>query len=180
MATQYNLVNGAKVNTGTPVGSTHLGRHLAPFDTSVPNIPQGVIQFPDLDPGILQAVQITLTSAQILALNTTPITLVAAQGAGTIIDIETITASLVFGTIAYTGAHNIEVRFTNGSGAKAATDIGSTFLDSSASALDQVGGVTSEVTPVANAAIVLSVPTANPAAGDSTIRLTCFYRVITP
>lgn len=179
MATQYNLVNGVAQNTGTPSGSTHLSRTLPSFDRSLPNV-SGLVEFPDLDPGILQAVQITLTSAQILALNTTPITLVAAQGAGTIIDIETITASLVFGTIAYTGAHNIEVRFTNGSGAKAATDIGSTFLDSSASALDQVGGVTSEVTPVANAAIVLSVPTANPAAGDSTIRLTCFYRVITP
>ena len=176
---QFNTVNGTTPQTAIlPAGSTKLSRHLPPFDTSLPNDTAAPIQFPDLDPAILQAAQVTLTAAQIKALHTTPITLIAAQGANTIIDVETIIAKLAFGTTQYTGTNAIETRFTNASGAKAAADIGSTFLNGSANAVDQVGGVTTEVTPVANAAIVLSVPTANPAAGDSPVTFTVFYRVI--
>ncbi len=44
----------------------------------------------------------TLTSAQILALNTTPVTLIPAQGAGTVIVVDSFQAELVYGTITYT------------------------------------------------------------------------------
>ena len=174
----YNLVNGSPVLTEYPTGSTKLSRNVAALDPSVPG--GGYVQFPDLDPAILQASQVTLTAAQIKALNTTPIMLIPARGAGTIIDIESIVAKLVYGSVAFTGANAIETRFTNGSGAKVAADIGSTFLNGTANAIDHVGGVVTELTPVANAAVVLAVPTANPGAGDSTLVVTAFYRVITP
>lgn len=120
----------------------------------------------------------TLTSAQILTLNTTPITLITAF-LNSVIIIEGITARLNFNTTAYTGANNLEFRYTNGSGAKVTADMANTFLNSSSTAYDQVAGVATELTPVLNTPIVVVVPTANPATGNSTLDLFIKYRVIT-
>lgn len=62
-----------------------------------------------------------LTSAQILALHTTPITLIGAAGANTLIRILDIRGFLDFNTVGYSGAGTIDIRF-NG-----ATDYSSRF-----------------------------------------------------
>lgn len=124
-----------------------------------------------------QRARVTLTSAQIKALNTTPITLVAAPGAGVYVSVDEIVATLNFGTTPYTGANAMEFRYTNGSGAKVTGDAASAWIDSASSAAVKV--IAAAVTPVANAAVVASVPTANPAAGDSTISLDIYYRLVT-
>lgn len=131
----------------------------------------------------------TLSAAQVKALKTTPIVLVQAPvranlgGSGFVTPksftiVVGISARLVYGGTAYTGANNLEFRYTDGSGAKVTADIGSTWLDSSASAYQYVAGVTTALTPVANATIVVCVPTANPAAGTSPITFTVHYRVV--
>ncbi len=120
-----------------------------------------------------------LTSAQVLALHTTPITLVAAPGANTVVIVDSIDAKVVFNTTAYTGANNLEFRYTNGSGTKVTADMSSTFINSASSAYDHVGGIIAELTPTANAAVVVAVPTANPGAGDSTIVFITRYRLLT-
>ena len=121
--------------------------------------------------------RITLTSAQILALNT-PITIIPAFLTSVII-VEGITARLNFNTTAYTGANALEFRYTGATGAKVTADMASTFINSAATAYDHVAGVTTELTPVINAPIVAVVPTANPATGNSTMDLFIRYRVIT-
>lgn len=132
---------------------------------------------------------ITLTPAQIKALNTTPITIVQAPvpanpsgSTGTtpkaVIIVDSIVARLTYGGTAYTGANNLEFRYTNGSGAKVTADIGSAWLDSSASAYQCAPAVTAAFAPVANAPIVVSVPTANPGAGNSPITFTIHYRIV--
>ena len=121
--------------------------------------------------------RITLTSAQILALNTA-ITLIPAFLQSVII-VEGITARLNFNTTAYTGANNLEFRYTGAAGAKVTTDMVNTFINSAAIAYDHVAGVVTELTPVINAPIVAVVPTANPATGNSTLDLFIRYRVIT-
>lgn len=128
------------------------------------------------DAGSAQHAKVTLTSAQILALNTTPIQLVAAPGAGYYISVVEVMALLNYGTTQYTGANNVEIRYTNGSGAKVTGDLASSWLDSSATTA--VKAVAAAVTPVANAKIVASVPTANPAAGDSTVTIDIAYRIV--
>lgn len=120
----------------------------------------------------------TLSTAQILALHSTPITLVPAQGLNTVTIVESIDARLVYKGTAYTGGNNLEFRYTNASGNKVTADMSSTFLDSSASAYDHVAGVTTELTPVANSPIVVCVPAANPAAGTSPITFVVKYRII--
>lgn len=123
-------------------------------------------------------VQKTLTSAQILLLNTTPVTLVPALGTRSVIIVEGITARLVYYGTAYTGANNLEFRYTGAAGAKVTTDMTNTFINSSASSYNYAPAVGTELTPVANSPIVVTVPTANPATGNSTITFCITYRVV--
>lgn len=126
----------------------------------------------------LQRARYRLTTAQILALNTTPITIVPAYLLSLII-VEGITAKNNFNTTAYTGGNNLEFRYTGAAGAKVTADMASTFINSSATAYDHVAGVVTELTPVINTPIVVRVPTANPATGDGSIDLFIKYRVVT-
>lgn len=124
---------------------------------------------------------VSLTSAQIKALHTTPISLVAAQGAGTVIIVDEVLLKMTFATAAYTGANNLEIRYTDGSGAKATADFDKTaFLNiASGSAYQLSKGVVTALIPVANAAIVAAVPTADPAAGSGTIAGFVRFHVVT-
>lgn len=126
----------------------------------------------------------TLTPTQVKALNTTPITLVpapvATQGttAKSVLIVEGITAYLSYGGTAYTGANALEFRYTDGSGAKVTADVSTTFLNATSNKYVSVAGVTTELVPVANAPIVVRVPTADPGAGNSPITFIVFYRQV--
>lgn len=128
---------------------------------------------------------VTLTSADILALNTTPITLVPTFGTNSsnvglnyVYIVEGITARLYYGGTAYTGANNLEFRYTDASGAKVTADLPNTFINSGANTFAHVAGITTAFTPVYNAPIVVRVPTANPATGNSRITLVVKYRIV--
>jgi hypothetical protein len=151
-------------------GHTHLGTG----DGEPPVIP-----FAGLSTDVLQKQSTTLTAAQVKALNTTPIAIVTAGGANTIIKVDSIVAVLDYGTTAFTGGNALEFRYTNGSGVKVASDLASgTFLNLTADAFGIAGAVEAQVIAAANAAVVVSVPTADPAAGDSTLDIHVYYRVV--
>jgi len=123
--------------------------------------------------------KITLTPTQVKALHSTPVTLVPSQGGSkSIIIVDDITAYLNYAGTPYTGANNLEFRYTDGSGTKVTADMTSTFLNSAASAYSYAPGVTSTFTPVTNAPIVVAVPVANPAAGTSPLTFLVHYRVL--
>lgn len=131
--------------------------------------------------GLLLVKKVHLTSAQILALYSTPITLVPAPGAGYAVIIERIVGKATYSTAAYTGSNNLEFRYTNGSGAKVATDVEEAFINvASGTLLTSVAGLEAEFAPVANAAVVVCVPSQNPAAGSGVIDLTVMYRLVKP
>jgi hypothetical protein len=141
----------------------------------------GTVPTPRLSEDVARTASVTVTTAQVLALNTTPIALVAAPGAGKIVLIEEITCKLVFNSIAYTGSNALEFRYTDGSGAKVTADMPSAFLNSASGTNYQtVKSVVTTLTPVANAAVVVFVPTANPGAGNSDLAFKIKYRVVTP
>lgn len=121
---------------------------------------------------------ITLTPLQIKALNTTPITIVPACGGRSINIVESIDARLVYATATYTGANALEFRYTDATGAKVTTDISTTFLNSATSTYSHVAGVVTELVPVSGAPIVVRIPTANPAVGNSPITFVVKYRVV--
>lgn len=145
------------------------------------------IHFEDLGNAqqIAKVARVTLTPTQVKALNTTPITLVpapmpskTAANARTLIIVEGIEGYLAYGGTAYTGANALEFRYTDASGAKVTADISTTFLNASASAYSHVAGVVTELVPVSNAPIVVRVPTADPATGNSPITFQVKYRVV--
>lgn len=120
--------------------------------------------------------KISLTSAQILALHTTPITLIPAV-AGKAIVVDSYVFTMNFFTSAYTGSNAVEYRYTNGSGTKVANDTPSTVLDiSSGSQQYSNTGVAAILTQ--NAPVVAVVPTANPAAGAGNATIAISYRLV--
>lgn len=131
----------------------------------------------DTQKGIILKRRITMSSAQIRALNSSALTIVPAYILSLII-IEGITARLNFNATAYTGANNLEFRYTNGSGAKVTADMANTFINSGSTAYNHVSGVATAVTPVLNTPIVAVVPTADPGTGDSTMDLFIEYRIV--
>lgn len=120
----------------------------------------------------------TITSAQILALFTTPISLVAAPGAGLAIVVHRITASVDYGTAAYATNVTLEFRYTNGSGTKVSADIAA-LLDATADKIVSVGGIEAATVLTANAAVVARVATGNPVTGDSPIAVSVDYSIVT-
>ena len=61
------------------------------------------VAIPNLDPQTIQYQTVALTLAQVLALYTTPVQLVAAQGPGTFIEVVSVVVNLIYGSAAYSG-----------------------------------------------------------------------------
>lgn len=121
---------------------------------------------------------VTLTSAQILALFGTPVTVLAAPGAGKAYVIRNVYATKAAGT-AYAGVatnEDIAIRYTNASGSIAATLEMTGFADSTAAT--QVVGVGANCLPVANAAMVAHMTTADIITGNSDFKLRIEYQIL--
>lgn len=130
----------------------------------------------------LQEASVTITTAQLKALNTTPIELIAAPGEGYALALDSAVLFLDYATTAYDGiasGEDLNIRYTDGSGALVATIETDPFLTSTADALRYVQPTTAAaITPAANAALVLYMATGNIATGDSPLKLKLYYRVI--
>lgn len=131
-----------------------------------------------------------ITSAQILALNATPITVIPAPGANLMIKIVSWSARHGTGT-AYAGiasGEDLALKYTNASGAVAATVIETTgFMDQTtaqirlANALSGSGAAAitpADITPVANAAIVLHLLSSEITTGDFDLQLFVEYDIV--
>lgn len=134
--------------------------------------------------GYLATATTNLTSAQILTLNTTPVVLVPAPSSRSVNIVTGITARLTAGTTAYTGLHNLEFHYTNGSGTMVTDVIPPTFINSSTNAFYYAPAASNSFAPIeggsgANGQIVAFVNTANPGAGNGTMSLIVQFRTVT-
>lgn len=133
----------------------------------------------DLHPALVQYAEVSITPAQLKACRTTPIELVAAPGAGYVN--EFLDAFFIYDyEAAYTEtADNLVARFTNGSGAIASTTLETTgLLDATSDQIRTFKQITTDITPVANSAIVLHNTGDGEFGGTgSPVRIKVAYRV---
>lgn len=128
-----------------------------------------------------------VSSAQILALNGTPITLVSAPGANKTIIVNKVVFFLDYNSAAYAGiaaGEDLAVRYTNGSGDIVSAVEATGFLDQTSDQYrvglqaSAAGTADSEVTPVVNAGVVLHMTTGNITTGDSPMGVRVFYDIV--
>lgn len=130
--------------------------------------------------GTSQFATLTLTSAQILALNTTPITLVAAPGVGKAIVVKSCWGRLNYNTTTYSSGATIELKIAGANGYIANNQI---LIESSVTRIsrfneaDEYLGVSSQKNYIENAALQVRAD-ANPTTGNSTIDLLVEYMVL--
>ncbi len=132
-------------------------------------------------PDIAATTVVTVSSAELLALNATPKTLVAAPGAGIANVPEFLELFYDYGTAAYAGiaaGEDFTVKYTNGSGAVLGTIDATGFIDQTTNQ-SRFLRFSSEITPVANAALVLHMASGEVITGDGIVKAKLHYRPIT-
>lgn len=140
--------------------------------------PAWTISSDEIDSAVIQVKKTTITSDQIKALFTTPISIVPAPWAWKVVQICSITATMTYVSSAYATQTTLEFRHTNWAWSKVSADIAS-LLNATATKVQSVEWIEAEHTLTVNAPIVACVPTANPTAWDSDIKVTVAYRIIT-
>ena len=136
----------------------------------------------------LLSIRKTITTAQLLALNATPVSLIAAPGAGRMIVFEGATLYKAAGT-AYAGiaaGEDIGIKYTGSSGLEVAACETTGFLDQTTAQVRYVrartgalaAGTVSDIVPVANAALVAHMLVGEITTGDSDQKVRVFYRIL--
>ena len=132
----------------------------------------------------IQSATIDLTNAQVLALWSTPVTVVAAPGSGKSVDV--VGATLAF---KYTGAYtsvsgnNLRLYYTsrqaNNAASASITSLG--FLDATANTIIRVAGVPDNTNPTVNTAVVIQNVNGVAFAGGNaanSVRVVVNYRIV--
>jgi len=129
---------------------------------------------------------VKLTAAQLLALNATPVTLVAAPGAGKVLVFERALLYLAYNSAAYAGIagnEDLAIRYTGAAGLQLAQCEVTGFLDQTTSQLRHVAPFraasgASDITPVANSPLVLHMLNGEITTGNSPLLVRTFYRIL--
>lgn len=134
----------------------------------------------------LRVAELSLTSAQIKALNTTPQAIVSAPWVGKAIMVEKVVSSLTYATSAYETNTDLEIRYDgstawDATGAEATVDSLDAILLKTASAIFVTPGLgtalDAEITQ--NKGITAKVATWDPATWGWTLKIKVFYRIAT-
>ena len=139
-----------------------------------------LVESAELDESTVQYAEVEISSAEILALFTTAKALVAAPGAGKVLEFISLTLAYDYGTVVYTigAATDLQVKITDKTGAAVSTTQAVTgMLDQATDQLRSLDKLEVSVTPVVNAPLCLALAVANPTLGDSPIHAKVAYRV---
>ena len=131
--------------------------------------------------GTIKVSDTLISSAQVLAMNATPQTLVAAPAAGVALEFVGAYLFIDYGTTAYTddAGEDFCIRYTDGSGTIVSETVDGTDLDVAADALLTVRPVALQHAGLtANAALVAHILTGELADGDSPFKVRTYYREV--
>lgn len=166
----YHL-NGTQVGSGIQMELSAKGV-TASFDGSKTDF--------DFAP-VINVDTVTVSSAELLALAAAPKTLVAAPGAGYVLEFLGAIVILDKGATAYDDAAadgDLVIRYTDGSGAIASTTLDAdTFIDGATDQIRTLKPIVTDLTPVANAALVLDNTGDEFTGGTGTLTVKVSYRV---
>ncbi len=119
---------------------------------------------------------ITLTSSEILALNTTPVTLIASPGINKTIELVSVTDKLIFNTTAYAGHQTLIVTTATASGPQVVCTVLNENANCKHLAPVTTPGATTQIIP--NQPLIATTQSGNPTTGDSSIELHIYYRIV--
>ena len=120
--------------------------------------------------------QVTVTTAQVLALNTTAIELIPAPWAWKYIVIDRINASIDFVVAAYATNLTMEFRYWTAT-TKVSADIAS-LLAATADKVQSVWGLEAELAIALNDNLEVNVATGDPVTWDSDVKINVQYRIL--
>lgn len=147
--------------------------------TSAKIAPNAVVSA-DLAVNTVQYAEVEISAAEILALFTLAKVLVAAPGAGKVLEFISLMLAYDYDTSVYTigSATNLEVKITDKNGAAVSTTQAVTgMIDQATDQLRSLDKLEASVTPVADAPLVLALAVANPTAGAGVLHVKVAYRV---
>lgn len=124
---------------------------------------------------LIQLTTITLTPAQILALNATPITVIPAPGAGKTVFVDYVVARYTGSTTAYAAGGAVSLQYSAGNAV--ALTLPATTLTTTTSSDTILGPVATNTTAAANTAVTVSNATAAFTTGNGTLTLIIHYSV---
>ena len=179
----YEILEAASVaELNTAIAAAIVAGKQPVGDPSIERMPKRYIQAVAAGtPGaFFESEVITVTTGQLLALRAAPKTLLAAPGAGEAIIPVYAELFYDYNSIVYAvdAADNLEFRYTDNAGALTGTVETNGFI-TVASDQHRHYIFDVETTPVANAALVLTVASSEVLNGDSPLKVKVYYRVIT-
>jgi hypothetical protein len=123
--------------------------------------------------------KLTIATADVLHLNTTPIEIVAAPGVGYAIEVISASMKMVYNSATYATNTSLELLTAGATNSQA-----STVIKNSASTIRRFADATTLASATAtqlvdNAALNVTVASGDPTAGDSDITIYVTYRIIT-
>lgn len=153
---------------------------LAPsFKGSGADIDAGTIPGTALDPSVLQVKTVALSAAQITTLNSVPVALIAAPGAGKVIMVDAMMFQFKYGTVQFTGGGAVSPVYHGATTNLLGGSVAAATIQAAANANISAGAPAAALALTTNAGVDLRAATADFAAGDSTAFVTIWYSVIT-
>lgn len=131
--------------------------------------------------GNINYADLSIPTAQVLTLNGTPLEVVAAPGTGKAIEVISASFKLTFNSVAY--ATNTDLELITDTATIAQVKTGSGAINGTVTQHIKFGEVPSPTATdtqiIENKSLKVQVPTGNPTAGNSGIKVYVFYRIIT-
>lgn len=133
----------------------------------------------ELDPCPTYCASLAIASSDVLQLNSTPQTIVAAQGAGTAIEVISASVKIDFNSAAYATNTDINVVCSGASQSQLKDNVLASTVSTTRRLLPVTGLGATDTQIIENSSLLVSVGSGDPTTGDSDIEVYILYRVIT-